>query len=72
MHRRSPFPSHRRHLPKIFDNIHGLQFELDDQGAPTHRATHMVSGEGEVVPLVEPCNCSSPVEVRRLCLEGGG
>ena len=34
-----------RHLPKIFDNVHSLEFRKDAQDAPTKAAIGMYSGK---------------------------
>ena len=52
-----------RHLPKLFDNIHGRHFEAGPDGQLSDRAIAMVSAEGEVVPFAEPCDCTGAVEV---------
>eukprot|EP00201_Polytomella_parva_P017476 CAMPEP_0175071536 /NCGR_PEP_ID=MMETSP0052_2-20121109/19298_1 /TAXON_ID=51329 ORGANISM="Polytomella parva, Strain SAG 63-3" /NCGR_SAMPLE_ID=MMETSP0052_2 /ASSEMBLY_ACC=CAM_ASM_000194 /LENGTH=4543 /DNA_ID=CAMNT_0016338719 /DNA_START=12 /DNA_END=13643 /DNA_ORIENTATION=- len=51
-----------RHLPKNFDNLHNLTFRKDDAGDVTKIATHMHSGEGEVVEFAADCLCDGPVE----------
>ncbi|KAF5834390.1 hypothetical protein DUNSADRAFT_8976 [Dunaliella salina] len=51
-----------RHLPKNFDSVHNLTFRLDENGEPTKVATHMHSGEGEVVEFDADCVCDGAVE----------
>ncbi len=34
-----------RHLPKIFENVHSLEFRKDEQGMPTKTAIGMYSGD---------------------------
>ncbi len=39
-----------RHLPKIFDNVHSLEFRKDAQDAPTKAAIGMYSGKPLILP----------------------
>lgn len=52
-----------RHLPKLFDNLHRLEWKKDSDGRPTHMAIGMYSGEGEYVPFDGECECSGAAEV---------
>jgi len=52
-----------KYLPKIFDNVHALQWAPGVGGKPSTTAVALVSGEGEVLPLASPCECTGPVEV---------
>eukprot|EP00768_Dysnectes_brevis_P003215 gnl/Dysnectes_brevis/2306_a2714_1116.p1 GENE.gnl/Dysnectes_brevis/2306_a2714_1116~~gnl/Dysnectes_brevis/2306_a2714_1116.p1 ORF type:complete len:2542 (-),score=411.46 gnl/Dysnectes_brevis/2306_a2714_1116:65-7387(-) len=60
-----------KHLSKIFDNIHKLEWEKDPSGETnpdgtplfTKNAIGMYSGKREYVPFSQPCACVGPVEV---------
>lgn len=56
-------PFRCRHLPKVFDNVHNLEFRKDAAGEPTKVAVGMYSGEGEYVPFAADCICDGPVEL---------
>ena len=47
-----------RHLPKIFENVHSLEFGKDERGIPTNTAMGMYSGgfakSLEPVPIPKP------------------
>ena len=51
-----------RHLSKLFDNLHRLEFKKDAEGIETKEALGMYSGEGEYVPFGEPVWCTGAVE----------
>jgi dynein heavy chain len=52
------------HLPKLFDNLHRLEWKKDENtGQRTHIAIGMYSGEGEYVKFDGECNCTGAVEV---------
>ncbi|KAJ3096963.1 hypothetical protein HDU97_005410 [Phlyctochytrium planicorne] len=51
------------HLPKLFDSIARLEFELDDKGEPTKTAIGMFSQQDEYVAFIDKCECTGPVEV---------
>jgi dynein heavy chain, axonemal len=54
-----------RHLPKIFDNMHRLEWKEKEEGQPgSNIAVGMYSGEGEYVPFAAECECTGAVEVR--------
>ena len=52
-----------KHLTKLFDSMAKLKFEEDDQGNEIKTALSMFSKDGEMVELVEPCDCNGQVEV---------
>lgn len=47
-----------RHLPKLFDSVGQLQFADDEDDT----ANAVISRDGEVLPLKDPCSCSGAVE----------
>ncbi|GIY35616.1 dynein beta chain, ciliary [Caerostris darwini] len=47
-----------RHLPKLFDSVAQLVFESED----TDTAVAVISRDGEVLKLKEPCPCTGAVE----------
>lgn len=52
-----------RHLPKLFDNLHHLEWKKDEAGKLTNVAVGMYSGEGEHVKFATECLCEGPAEV---------
>jgi len=51
------------HLPKLFDNLHHLEWKKDPAtGQSTNVAIGMYSGEGEYVPFAADCLCTGPAE----------
>ncbi|XP_045383116.1 dynein axonemal heavy chain 9 isoform X2 [Lemur catta] len=52
----------QRHLPKLFDNMAKMQFQLDAGEKPTKTSLGMYSKEEEYVAFSEPCDCSGQVE----------
>lgn len=50
-----------RHLPKLFDNIAGLQFLRRQKSGRTNIAQGMLSKEQEYVPFQNPCHCIGAV-----------
>ena len=63
-HRRVPGFVSSRHLPKLFDNLHRLEWKKDPAtGERTRVAMGMYSGEGEYVPFDGDCLCGGPAEV---------
>ena len=52
-----------KHLPKLFDNLHRLEWKKDADGKPTHVAIGMYSGEGEHVAFDGECECTGAAEV---------
>lgn len=53
-----------RHISKLFDNLHRLEWKREaDTGAKTRIAVGMYSGEGEYVPFAKECHCGGPPEV---------
>jgi dynein heavy chain len=52
-----------RHLPKLFDNLHRLEWKKDEKGNKTNVAIGMYSGEGEYVAFEKDCECGGPAEV---------
>ncbi|XP_075759566.1 dynein axonemal heavy chain 9 isoform X2 [Pelodiscus sinensis] len=53
----------QRHLPKLFDNVAQVEFQVDAEGGPTSTGLGMYSKEEEYVGFSEPCDCSGQVEV---------
>ncbi|KAM4673740.1 dynein axonemal heavy chain 9 [Amazona ochrocephala] len=53
----------QRHLPKLFDNLAHIKFQLDSEQKATKVGLGMYSREEEYVSFSEPCNCSGQVEV---------
>ncbi|KFV69246.1 Dynein beta chain, ciliary, partial [Dryobates pubescens] len=53
----------QRHLPKLFDSLARLEFQLDSEQKPTKVGLGMHSGEEEYVSFSQPCDCSGQVEV---------
>ncbi|KGL87447.1 Dynein heavy chain 9, axonemal, partial [Charadrius vociferus] len=53
----------QRHLPKLFDNLAKMKFQLDSEQNPTKVGLGMYSREEEYVSFSEPCDCSGQVEV---------
>lgn len=52
-----------RHLPRNFDNIHNLEFKVNESGDVSKIAIGMYSGEGEYVQFFHgDCLCDGPVE----------
>ncbi|KAL4513647.1 hypothetical protein Ndes2526A_g04979 [Nannochloris sp. 'desiccata'] len=52
------------HLPKLFDNLHRLEWKKDEAtGQRTNVAIGMYSGEGEYVIFDGECRCTGAVEV---------
>jgi len=50
------------HLPKCFDNVKTLEFDLDKDGNKTKKSIGMYSGEMEYVPFHEKFSCDGAVE----------
>uniref|UniRef100_A0A672V7V5 Dynein axonemal heavy chain 17 n=1 Tax=Strigops habroptila TaxID=2489341 RepID=A0A672V7V5_STRHB len=53
----------QRHLPKLFDNLAHIKFQLDSEQKATKVGLGMYSREEEYVSFSEPCDCSGQVEV---------
>ncbi|NXJ23235.1 DYH9 protein, partial [Dicrurus megarhynchus] len=53
----------QRHLPKLFDNLAKLKFQVDSEQKTTKVGLGMYSREEEYVQFSEPCDCSGQVEV---------
>ncbi|NXD73362.1 DYH9 protein, partial [Eolophus roseicapillus] len=53
----------QRHLPKLFDNLARMKFQLDSEQKATKVGLGMYSREEEYVSFSEPCDCSGQVEV---------
>ncbi|NXY11890.1 DYH9 protein, partial [Pteruthius melanotis] len=53
----------QRHLPKLFDNLAKLKFQVDSEQKTTKVGLGMFSREGEYVQFSEACDCSGQVEV---------
>ncbi|NXO09420.1 DYH9 protein, partial [Oriolus oriolus] len=54
----------QRHLPKLFDNLAKLKFQVDPSEQKTAKVgLGMYSREEEYVRFSEPCDCSGQVEV---------
>ncbi|XP_068007753.1 dynein axonemal heavy chain 9 [Melanerpes formicivorus] len=53
----------QRHLPKLFDSLAKLEFQLDSEQKPAKVGLGMHSGEEEYVSFSQPCDCSGQVEV---------
>uniref|UniRef100_A0A8C3EY43 Dynein axonemal heavy chain 9 n=1 Tax=Corvus moneduloides TaxID=1196302 RepID=A0A8C3EY43_CORMO len=53
----------QRHLPKLFDNLAKLKFQVDSEQKTTKVGLGMYSREEEYVRFSEPCDCSGQVEV---------
>ncbi|KAJ3051836.1 hypothetical protein HK097_007152 [Rhizophlyctis rosea] len=51
------------HLPKLFDSIARLKFEVKEGGEVTKTAIGMYSQQDEYVEFVTPCDCTGAVEV---------
>lgn len=47
-----------RHLPKLFDSVGQLRFPQNNDDT----ADAVISRDGEIVPLKDPCSCRGPVE----------
>ncbi|NXO76324.1 DYH9 protein, partial [Sitta europaea] len=58
----------QRHLPKLFDNVAKLKFQVDSEQKMTKVGLGMYSREEEYVQFSEPCDCSGQVEVWLSCL----
>ncbi|NXB29063.1 DYH9 protein, partial [Eulacestoma nigropectus] len=52
----------QRHLPKLFDNLAKLKFQVDSEQKTTKVGLGMYSREEEYVQFSEPCDCSGQVE----------
>ncbi|NWT20166.1 DYH9 protein, partial [Vireo altiloquus] len=53
----------QRHLPKLFDNVAKLKFQVDSEQKTTKVGLGMYSREEEYVQFSDPCDCSGQVEV---------
>ncbi|NXA70989.1 DYH9 protein, partial [Mohoua ochrocephala] len=53
----------QRHLPKLFDSLAKLKFQVDSEQKATKVGLGMYSREEEYVQFSEPCDCSGQVEV---------
>ncbi|NXB13890.1 DYH9 protein, partial [Rhagologus leucostigma] len=53
----------QRHLPKLFDSLAKLKFQVDSEQKTTKVGLGMYSREEEYVQFSEPCDCSGQVEV---------
>ncbi|NXH32764.1 DYH9 protein, partial [Myiagra hebetior] len=53
----------QRHLPKLFDNLAKMKFQVDSEQKTTKVGLGMYSREEEYVQFSEPCDCSGQVEV---------
>ncbi|NXH98563.1 DYH9 protein, partial [Pachycephala philippinensis] len=53
----------QRHLPKLFDNLAKLKFQVDSEQKATKVGLGMYSREEEYVQFSEPCDCGGQVEV---------
>uniref|UniRef100_A0A803V8E2 Dynein axonemal heavy chain 17 n=1 Tax=Ficedula albicollis TaxID=59894 RepID=A0A803V8E2_FICAL len=51
----------QRHLPKLFDNLAKLKFQVDSEQKTTKVGLGMYSREEEYVQFSEPCDCSGQV-----------
>ncbi|KAI5103364.1 dynein beta chain, ciliary, partial [Silurus meridionalis] len=51
-----------KHLPKLFDSISNLKFQLDENEKPLKQALGMYSNENEYVNFDMECDCSGQVE----------
>lgn len=51
------------HLPKLFDSVSRLKFEVKEGGEMTKVAIGMYSQQDEYVAFVNNCDCTGPVEV---------
>ncbi|XP_061318003.1 dynein axonemal heavy chain 9-like [Pezoporus flaviventris] len=53
----------QHHLPKLFDSLAHIKFQLDSEQKATKVGLGMYSREEEYVSFSEPCDCSGQVEV---------
>lgn len=59
----------QRHLPKLFDNLAKMKFQLDSEQKPTKVGLGMYSREEEYVSFSEPCDCSGQVRGKTLSIK---
>ncbi|NWY63744.1 DYH9 protein, partial [Erithacus rubecula] len=53
----------QRHLPKLFDSLAKVKFQVDSEQKTTKVGLGMYSREEEYVQFSEPCDCSGQVEL---------
>lgn len=59
----------QRHLPKLFDNLAKLKFQVDSEQKTTKVGLGMYSREEEYVQFSEPCDCSGQVRGEILSVQ---